>query len=213
MPVADEPRVRLLLDVLRVLDEIDAPYVIIGAFAASLYGITRVTHDIDIVVDLDEQHIQALVARYPSPRYYADPEQMRDSIRLGIMFNLIDSEAGDKADLLPVTMDAFLRQVLARRRRQQVEGPDGRLYDAWVARPDDIIIGKLAAWAEGRSRKHETDIYEMLVFHYLGLDPSQPFDQAAVDQAAADMGQDVIEFWEAAKAAAHQEAQHLADQP
>ena len=37
--------------------------------------------------------------------------------------------------------------------------------------------------------------------------------QAAVDQAAAGLGQDVIEFWEAAKAAAHQEAQRLADQP
>jgi hypothetical protein len=45
-----------------------------------LYGGTRVTHDIDIVVDLSEKHIEALAAAYPSPRYYADPVQVRDSI-------------------------------------------------------------------------------------------------------------------------------------
>ena len=32
---------------------------IIGGFAATMYGITRTTYDIDIVVDLKEPHIQA----------------------------------------------------------------------------------------------------------------------------------------------------------
>ena len=43
-------------------------------------------------------------------------------------------------------------------------------FDIWCARPEDIIVGKLMAWAEGRSRKHETDIYEMMVFLYLVLE-------------------------------------------
>lgn len=49
----------------------------------------------------------------------------------------------------------------------------------WRARPEDVIVGKLMAWAEGRSRKHETDIYEMMVFHALGIDPewSAGFDE------------------------------------
>ncbi len=47
---------------------------IIGAFAAIMYGASRNTFDIDMVVDLDEEHIAALVAAYPPPRYYADPE-------------------------------------------------------------------------------------------------------------------------------------------
>jgi len=52
---------------------------------------------VDIVVDLTEAHIRALVAAYPPPRYDADPEQMRDSIRMGIMFNIIDTTRGEKA--------------------------------------------------------------------------------------------------------------------
>jgi len=29
---------------------------VIGAFAATIYGISRVTYDIDIIVDLSEEH-------------------------------------------------------------------------------------------------------------------------------------------------------------
>lgn len=61
------------------------------------HGITRTTFDIDIVVDLAEDHIQALVAAYPPPRYHADPYQMRDSIRLGIMFNIVDGDRGERS--------------------------------------------------------------------------------------------------------------------
>ena len=109
------PDLSLFLDILHTLEVIDAPYMIIGAFAATVYGITRVTYDIDIVVNLQEQHIQALCKAYPSPRYYADPLQMRDSIRLGIMFNIIDTTRGEKADLVPLTMSPTYRQAFQRR--------------------------------------------------------------------------------------------------
>ena len=96
------PDLSLFVDILHALEEIDAPYVIIGAFAGTVYGINRTTYDIDIVVDMSDEHVQQLVARYPAPRYYADPEQMRNSLRQGIMFNIIDGTRGEKADLMPV---------------------------------------------------------------------------------------------------------------
>lgn len=80
--------------ILHTLDGLNIPYVVIGAFAGSLYGITRVTFDVDIMVDLHESHIEALAAAYPPPRYYADPVQMHDSIRHGTLFNIIDTSAG-----------------------------------------------------------------------------------------------------------------------
>jgi hypothetical protein len=52
----------LFLDILSTLESISAPSVIIGAFAANIYGSTRETFDIDIVVNLREQHIPASVA-------------------------------------------------------------------------------------------------------------------------------------------------------
>lgn len=83
------------LDVLLTLESNGAPYMVVGAFAATIYGSTRITYDIDVVVLLDEGQIQALVAAYPPPRYYADPEQMRDSIHYGTLFNVIDTQSGE----------------------------------------------------------------------------------------------------------------------
>jgi len=208
VPNERPPDLSLFLDILRTLEAIGAPYMVIGAFAATVYGITRVTYDIDMVVDLDEEHIEALAAAYPPPRYYADPVQMRDSIRMGILFNIIDTSRGEKADLVSLTMTSRYRGAFQRRVRQTVEVPGGEPFEVWCARPEDVIVGKLMAWAEGRSRKHETDIYEMMVFHYLGADPEQSaaFDEAYVDGQARTLGADVVALWEAIKDAARQEA-------
>ena len=198
----------LFVDILHRLERIGAPYMIIGAFAATVYGITRVTYDIDIVVKLEEEHIEALVDAYPLPRYYADPVQMRDSIRMGIMFNIIDTNRGEKADLVPLTMDSRYYHAFRRRVRQTVEIPGQEPFEVWCARSEDVIVGKLMAWAEGRSRKHETDIFEMMVFHYLGTDRAQgvSFDESYVDTQAIALGQDVVEFWQTVKGTARREA-------
>lgn len=208
MPNEHPPDLSLFLDILHTLEDIGAPYMIIGAFAAAQYGTTRATYDIDIVVDLSEEHIEALAEAYPPPRYYADPVQMRDSIRMGIMFNIIDTSRGEKADLVPLTMASRYDQAFQRRVRLTIDLPDAEPFDVWCARPEDVILGKLMAWDEGRSRKHETDIYEMMVFHYLGADPtlSAAFDESYVDTQAQALGQDVVELWETVKEAARREA-------
>jgi hypothetical protein len=198
----------LFLDILLTLERIDAPYMVIGAFAAVLYGSTRTTYDIDIVVDLQQQHVQALADAYPSPRYYADPVQMHSSIATGMPFNIIDSARGEKADLSPLTRDSRYRFAFGRRIRQRIEWEGGEPFDAWCARPDDVIFGKLLAWREGRSLKHRSDIYDMLAFHYLAADPAlaPSFDEAYLDVQAIALGPEVAEFWRAIKAAARAEA-------
>jgi hypothetical protein len=207
VPNERTPDLRLFFDILQTLDRINAPYMIIGAFAAAIYGNTRTTYDIDIVVDLQERHIQALAAAYPPPRYYADPEQMRNSVRLGISFNIIDGKMGDKADLTPLTRDSRYRLAFQHRVRQTVELPDGTPFEAWCARPEDVIIGKLMAWEEGRSRKHEIDIYGMMLAHYaravLGYGAS--FDEGYVTAQARRLGENIVEFWTSINEAAREE--------
>ncbi len=209
MPSEDKPDLTLFLDILQTLERINAPYMVIGGFAATLYGITRATYDIDIVVDLKEQHIIALVATYPAPRYYADPEQMRSSIRMGIPFNIIDGKRGEKADLSPLSRDSRYRRAFSRRIRQRITWEETEPFDIWCARPDDVIYGKLLAWKEGRSLKHQSDIYDMLVFYYLDVAPELAgvLDEAYLDTQAAALGPDVATFWRAVRDAARQEAE------
>ncbi len=194
-------------DVVRTLDEIQAPYVIVGGFAASVFGSPRPTFDVDIIVELKEGHIEALVARYPLPRYYADPVQMRDSIRMGIMFNIIDTTEGRKVDLVPLSMDLRYRRALERRVRYTFEGVSGDHLTAWFARPEDVIVGKLMAWSEGHSRRHEQDIHAMVIFIYLQADPdlSRSFDEADVDAQAVTLGSEVNQLCERLKEAARRE--------
>ncbi len=123
------------MDVLKSLEEIGARYMVVGAFGASAYGLNRSTHDADIIVDLGSASCDALAAHFPPPRYYADPQQMRNSIRLGIMFNIIDSSQGVKADLVPLSREPEYRAAFDNRVRCMVVDPQGNEFEIWCARP------------------------------------------------------------------------------
>lgn len=185
--------------VIQALEEIKAPYMIVGAFAGLAFGVNRVTFDVDILVDLRERDFEALAARFPPPRYYADPEMMRNSTRMGIMFNLIDTELGIKADLVPLTREPGYREAFDRRIRQSFQDESGQIFEAWYAQPTDIIIGKLKAWDEGRSAKHPSDIYAMLVFALSGLSDVE-LDLRAITAAATRLGPETAELWRSLRA-------------
>ena len=197
-----EPDLHHYFDVLQNLERLNVPYVVIGAFAGTLYGVTRTTFDVDIVVDLRDDQIEPLATLYPAPRFYADPKQMRDSIRDGILFNIIDTTAGRKVDLIPLSMKPGYGWALERRIRQGIQMPDGSEMEIWVALPQDVIVGKLMAWKEGRSFKHEQDIRDILVAVSLeeSRELSRIFVPADVDAWAAKLGEDVQRLWNGLKA-------------
>ncbi len=192
-----EPQFQLYFDVVQTLERLQVPYVIIGAFAGTSYGVTRVTFDVDIVVDLAETHIQTLAASYLPPRFYADPDQMRNSIRLGIMFNIIDTSEARKVDLIPITMKPGYSFALKRRIRREMSVSPENSFEAWFARPEDVIVGKLMAWQQGGSFKHETDIRDILIAIMLGDDAelSTMFEYDYIDQWAFKLGPEVNQFW------------------
>ena len=194
------------IEVVRALDEIDAPYMIVGAFGASTYGLARATYDVDIIVDLRAPHFNALAIRFPPPRFYADPQQMRDSTRLGIMFNLIDTERGAKADLVPLSREPAYRQAFARRLRRAFQDENGAPFDAWCARPEDIVVGKLIAWNEGRSQKHPNDIYAILLFSASGMS-DVALDQDYITQRAILLGEPVTALWKDLRERAQRDSQ------
>lgn len=190
--------------VLKALDEIGAPYMIVGAFGGSVFGIARSTNDIDILVDLQEKDCYAISERLPLPRYYADPEMIKNSIEMGIMFNLIDTEEGARADLVPLKREPKYQLAFNRRVRATFTDPSGQSFEAWVAQPTDIIIGKLRAWEEGRSNKHPKDIFAILYFCLRGLsDQSVNLDE--ITKEAARIGRETLDMWNKTLARAKEE--------
>mgnify|MGYP001815079370 CR=1 FL=1 len=72
------------------------------------------------------------------------------------------------------------------------------MLDTW-----ELLVGLI----RGRLRRHETDIYEMMLFRYMELDPelNAGFDESLVDAQARELGPEVWELWKMAKQAASQE--------
>ena len=198
--------VSFYVQIVKALDEINAPYMIVGAFGGYPFGITRVTFDIDILVDLREQDFEALSQKFPLPRYYADPEMMKNSTQMGIMFNIIDTNEGIKADLVPLKREPDYEVAFERRVRRNFVDPAGNAFTAWVAQPTDIIIGKLEAWNEGRSEKHPKDIYAMLVFDLNDLSDLS-IDYKIVAKEAARIGRETLEMWNQSVTKAKQEVE------
>mgnify|MGYP001084717101 CR=1 FL=1 len=192
------------IQVVRALDEINAPYMIVGSFAGYAFGITRATLDIDIIADLQEEHFSALSKKFPLPRYYADPEMMRNSVKMGVMFNLIDTQQGSKADIVPLKREPEYLLAFERRIQREFKDFDGNTFTAWCAQPTDIIIGKLMAWTEGRSNKHPQDIYTMLTFFFHDLS-DQSIDFSIINSRAKEMGSETLQLWQSLLARAEKE--------
>jgi hypothetical protein len=68
---------------------------------------------------------------------------IRSSIEMGIMFNIIDSSRGEKADLVPLSGTLSYTYAFQNRIRKTVDIPGEKAFEVWVARPEDVIIGNL----------------------------------------------------------------------
>jgi hypothetical protein len=135
-------------------------YMITGSVASMLYGEPRVTHDVDIVVDLSPGMARRFAAAFPIERFYCPPVEVivhEASRRQRGHFNLIAQDTGFKADVYLANEDALHGDALERRQSIQV----GELK-IWVAPPEYVILRKLEYFREGRSEKHLRDIQAML---------------------------------------------------
>jgi len=90
--------------------------------------------------------------------------------------------------------------------RQTFKDEAGNAFDAWCAQPTDIIIGKLRAWTEGRSAKHPSDIYDILVFVLSDISDIV-IDRTLIATEAARMGHETFALWKDLLARAESEVQ------
>ena len=68
-----------------------------------MYAGPRATLDIDIVVDEAGllRRLEEFCQAFPPPRYYADPEALRESLQDGYMNNILDTDSGVEGGYCP----------------------------------------------------------------------------------------------------------------
>lgn len=108
--------------------------------ASAVYGMARATMDVDVVVDLREEHVAPFVASLGTD-FYADALSIRDAIERRASCNLIHLPTMFKVDLFVVGDRAWDRQQLARRQRRSLSSADGPAAE--VASAEDVILAKL----------------------------------------------------------------------
>lgn len=147
----------------RPLEKLGIEYIITGSIASVIYGEPRLTHDVDLVLDLKEGDVQVLIECFPIKEFYCPPI---DTIMLEVKrearghFNLIHHQTGFKADCYPRGVDPLHNWAFENKKIIQLK-PDLSLS---VAPPEYVILRKLEYYREGKSEKHLRDIAAMLKF-------------------------------------------------
>jgi len=144
--VSPDEAFQVLLEVTRVLEELDVPYVVGGSLASSLHGIPRSTQDADLVAALRPEHIQPFIGRVEGA-FYLSPERVEAAVRRRTSFNLIHLKTMIKVDLFVFSETPLARQEMARRQVLPIPGePEAHLQ---IASPEDTILQKLLWYRKG----------------------------------------------------------------
>jgi hypothetical protein len=137
---------RITLLVTQTLERLGIPYAVGGSLASSLHGVMRSTLDVDIVADMQPEHILPLV-EVLSKEFYADDEMMRDAIEHQSSFNLIHYETAFKVDVFIRKSRPFDQMQLDRRRLSVIaNNPEESVY---VTSPEDTVLAKLEWYRMG----------------------------------------------------------------
>jgi hypothetical protein len=150
----------LLLLYIHKFNKLNLNYMVTGSVASILYGEPRVTHDIDMVIEVSVLDIPKIIDAFPLREFYCPPD---DIIAIEIKrtmrghFNLIHHETGFKADIYPVGNDEFSRWGL----KNIIEYSLGE-ETIKIAPLEYVIIRKLEYYREGHSSKHIEDIKGIL---------------------------------------------------
>ena len=149
----------IFLKVTHTLEQAEIPYMIVGSVASITYGEPRMTHDLDLVVQISPRDAFKLSQLFPEDEYYCPPEEiLRPEILRQGQFNLIHHETGLKIDLVIRKNTEHAKTEFARKKKVLL-GPG---QEVWMASPEDVILKKLEYFREGGSRKHIQDIQGVL---------------------------------------------------
>jgi len=69
--ISPDEAFEVVLEVTRVLEELDVPYVVGGSLASSVHGIPRSTQDADLVADFRPHHVPSFLGKIEGLFYQA----------------------------------------------------------------------------------------------------------------------------------------------
>lgn len=159
-------QIEFLAHALSALERIGIPYAVVGAFASTAWGEPRMTRDIDIVVELTANQVDELCSEFPAQEFYVSRAAANEAAHRHGQFNVIHPASGNKIDFMVIGISEWSKAQLKRRQRIEFEPA----ISGYVAAPEDVVLGKLIYYREGKSEKHLRDIRGILKVSHDALD-------------------------------------------
>ena len=137
-----------LAALLHVLNELGIKYFAVGSVASSIHGLPRYTQDVDLVVQLGQEHVERIFS-LTSREFYMDRDEAQRAVRLGRAFNLIHLASASKIDIFPMSQSEFHRSEMARSSEEAWVVPGEDTVRLPVASAEDTILSKLIWYKQG----------------------------------------------------------------
>ncbi len=127
----------LLVDCLRRLEGSRIEYMLVGSMAGNYWGVPRSTHDIDLVVEYNEDQVYRFLESFDN-EFFIQEASVRSGKQPPHQFNALDNRSALKVDFFCLAGDEyeFVRFTL-RHRISLFDQP------AWIAAPEDVLLHKL----------------------------------------------------------------------
>jgi hypothetical protein len=145
--------------ILSVLEKAGIDYMIGGAVAVWPWGEPRSTQDIDIVIHLGIEQINALSKELEKVDIYLPPDIILDNLhetRIDLPINAIHGASGYKAEMFLIREDDELRKTAFQRRVKIDFGSE--IGEVFIHSPEDLIIYKMLYYSLSQQTKHIRDI-------------------------------------------------------
>ena len=138
--------IAVTLLVTQVFEELNIHYMIGGSLASTVYGMVRTTQDVDIVAEMQLNHIQPFITALQGD-FFLDAEMITTSIREKSSFNIIHRRTMFKVDVFIPSKSPFQQSQLTRAQRLTIlNEPE---VSAKFASPEDTILAKLEWFRKG----------------------------------------------------------------
>ncbi len=135
------------IQVTRVFERLNIPYLISGSLASTLHGMVRTTQDSDVIAEMHLEHVQPFVEALQN-EFFMDEEMIKEAVQHNLSFNLIHRDTMFKVDVFIPEPRSFHQSQLARAQKLTFSLVDSEV-SANFSSAEDTILSKLEWYRMG----------------------------------------------------------------
>ncbi len=147
-------------DVSQKLESLGILYMLTGSMAMNYYAVPRMTRDIDLVIEILEKNIPAIVNLFEK-EYYIDPDAILLAIQSEKLFNAIHEESFIKIDFIIRKNNTYRLEEFSRRQKISFGN-----FETYIVSKEDLILSKLLWSKSSKSDLQKRDIKNLISSGY-----------------------------------------------